>query len=50
MAISFPDPKARPCPNECGVPVTNARTPTGNQTVHTGTWQSKCTPKREDKR
>ena len=47
MAISFPNPKAAPCPKDCGVPVVKAQTPTGSQVVHTGTWQEKCTPKQD---
>lgn len=48
--LGFPDPgKVKPCPKDCGVPVNEAKTPTGSQVVHTGTWQEKCTPKQRGK-
>jgi hypothetical protein len=47
--LRIPDPdRARPCPADCGVPVVEADTATGSQTIHTGTWRSQCTPKREN--
>lgn len=45
--LGFPNPSsAKPCPKNCGIKVVEAKTATGNQQVHTGTWQSKCTPER----
>jgi len=47
LGVPNPD-NARPCPNGCGVPVNEMKTPSGTQTIHTGTYRNDCTPRREE--